>query len=122
MADYEPNSSEQPSVSLDRDRRACVRIPSDLAATCCVAASRDPAWPGRVRDISPEGIGLILQHRFSPGTALIVDVRESAGAELRTLRARVVHATAVLDDGNPCWLLGCVFDQPLDQDEFAALR
>jgi hypothetical protein len=122
MDDQEPKCSEQPSVSLDRDRRACVRIPSDLAATCCVAASREPVWPGRVRDISPEGIGLILQHRFSPGTPLMIDLRESAGAELRTLRARVVHATSVLDDGNPCWLLGCAFDQPLDQDVFAALR
>ena len=123
MADHEPISSEEPSVSLDRDRRAYLRISSDLAATCNVARrALEPAWPGRVHDISPGGIGLILQHRFGPGTALLVDLRENAGAVLRTVRARVVHATAILDDGNPCWLLGCVFDNPLDEAEFAALR
>jgi hypothetical protein len=49
-------------------------------------------------------------------------LRESAGALLRTVRAHVVHATAILDDGNPCWLLGCAFDRPLTEAEFFALR
>ena len=123
MADHEPTSSEQPAVALDRDRRAGVRIPSDLAASCGRAAhAHEPIWPGKVRDISQEGIGLILEHRFRPGTTLMVELRESAGAVLRTVRARVVHATALLEEGNPCWLLGCVFDQPLDEEEFSALR
>ena len=123
MADHEPNLSEQPSLSLDRDRRAYLRISSDLATTCRADSSaREPAWPGRVHNISQGGVGLILQHRFAPGTVLLVDLRETAGVLLRTVQARVVHATAILDDGNPCWLLGCVFDRPLDEAEFAALR
>ncbi|MCI0380880.1 MAG: PilZ domain-containing protein [Gemmataceae bacterium] len=123
MADDEPISSEQPSVSLDRDRRAYLRIPSNLAATCHDAPrTREPAWSGRVHNISQGGIGLILQHRFGPGTTLLVDLRETTGAVLRTVRARVVHATAILDGGSPCWLLGCVFDQPLDETEFSSLR
>jgi PilZ domain len=116
-------ASEQPSISVDRDRRAYLRIPSDLAATCHIAPrALEPAWAGRVHDISQGGIGLVLQHRFAPGTDLLVDLRESAGAVLRTVRARVVHATAMLDDGNPRWLIGCVFDKPLDEAEFLALR
>ena len=123
MADHEPIPSAQLSVSPDRDRRASVRISSHLAATCGLGArSRDPMWPGKVQDISQGGIGLIVQHRFRPGTALMVDVRESTGAVLRTLRVSVVHATAILDAGNPCWLLGCVLDHPLDEEEFSALR
>jgi len=123
MADHEPTSSDQPSVSLDHDRRVGVRIPSDLAATCGLAGrARDPVWPGRVRDISQGGIGLILQHRFRPGTTLMVDLRVSAGAVLRTVRVRVVHATAILEEGNPCWLLGCMFDDPLDDNEFTVFR
>jgi hypothetical protein len=123
MADHEPISREEPAVSLERDRRAGVRIPSDLAVSCGRAASaREPVWPGKVRDISREGIGLILEHRFRPGTTLMIDLRESAGTVLRTVRARVVHATALLEEGNPCWLLGCVFDQPLDEEEFSVLR
>jgi PilZ domain len=123
MADHEPISSEQLAVSLERDRRAGVRIPSDLAASCGRAArTREPVWPGKVREISRAGIGLVLEHRFRPGTLLLVDLRESAGTVLRTVRARVVHATALLEEGNPCWLLGCVFDRPLDEEEFSALR
>jgi hypothetical protein len=123
MADHKPISSKQPSVSLDRDRRAGVRLPSALAATCGLAGrTREPVWPGMVRDISQGGIGLILQHRFRPGTTLLVELRQSAGAVLRTIRVRVVHATAVLDDGNPCWLLGCAFDHPLDEAELSSLR
>ncbi|MCI0640178.1 MAG: PilZ domain-containing protein [Gemmataceae bacterium] len=123
MADDQPILSEQPSVSLERDRRAYLRIPSDLSATCHDAPRvREPAWSGRVHDISQGGIGLVLQHRFGPGTDLLVDLRETAGAMLRTVRVRVVHATPILDDGSPCWLLGCVFDHPLDEAEFASLR
>ena len=125
MAEPISSSSERPSSSLDLDRRAYLRLPSDLAASCHVAPKAkawEPAWPGRVHDISPTGVGLILQHRFAPGTALLVDLRETAGALLRTIRARVVHATAILDDGIPCWLLGCVFDRPLDEATFSALR
>jgi hypothetical protein len=118
----DPSTLSEPSP-VDRDRRAYLRIPSDLAATCHVGpAAREPAWSGRVHDISQGGIGLILQHRFNPGTNLLVDLRETAGDVLRTVRARVMHATAILDDGNPCWLLGCVFDRPLDETAFAALR
>ena len=123
MADHEPMSSAQPSVSLDRDRRAYLRLPSDLATTCHAAPNaREPAWPGRVHDISQVGVGLVLRHRFNPGTVLLVDLRETAGAVLRSVRVRVVHATAFLDDGIPCWLLGCTFEQPLDEAEFEALR
>jgi PilZ domain len=123
MKDHDPISSAQSSVALDGDRRAGVRIPSDLAATCGLAGrAREPVWPAKVRGISLAGIGLILQHRFRPGTTLMVDLRESGGAVLRTVRARVVHATAFLDDGNACWLLGCVFDHHLDEEEASALR
>jgi len=122
MADDESNLSEQSSVSLDRDRRAYLRIPSDLAATCHGPRALEPAWPARVHDISQGGVGLILQHRFNPGMTLLLDLRERAGAVLRTVRAQVVHATAILDDGNPCWLLGCSFDRPLTEAEFSALR
>ncbi len=113
-----PDSEQAPG-----ERRAYVRLPSELAATCSPAGTaREPAWPGRVRDLSPGGIGLLLQHRFRPGTTLVIDLREGTGARRQTVRARVVHATAVLDDGNPCWLLGCAFDEPLSEEEFAALR
>ncbi|HYT93822.1 MAG TPA: PilZ domain-containing protein, partial [Gemmataceae bacterium] len=78
-------------------------------------------WPGRVRDISLGGVGLLLRHRFRPGTILEVELRSNTGALLRAVSVRVVHATAVLMDGNPCWHLGCAFPQPLSDEEFREL-
>jgi hypothetical protein len=122
MSEPDPNSA-QPSASLANERRTYVRLASDLAATCSAAGPlREVGWPARVQDISPAGVGLLLQHCFRPGTALTVELRDSTGMLLRTVIARVVHATAVLVDGNPCWLVGCCFDCRLSEEEFAALR
>ena len=122
MAAPEPTPVEQPSASVQPERRAFVRLASDLAVTCRPSVrDREVSWPGRVRDISRGGVGLLLQHRFRPGTRLVVELRESTGAFLRTVAAAVVHAHAVLVDGNHCWLLGCAFDQPLGDEELEAL-
>jgi hypothetical protein len=77
---------------------------------------------GTVQDISPAGVGLLLQHRFRPGTSLTVELRTAAGELLRTIRVRVVHATADMVGASKFWLLGCAFHEPLSDEEFAALQ
>jgi hypothetical protein len=122
MSEVEATAGRDPTAAPLRDRRAYVRLASDLSSTARPAGhSREVGWPGRVRDISQGGIGLLLRHRFRPGTMLEVELRSNTGAPLRTVSVRVVHATAVLMDGNPCWLLGCAFEQPLSDDEFRGL-
>ncbi len=108
-------------AAVTTERRAYVRIACDLAATCAAAGQRAPGWPARVRDISAGGVGLLLQHRFRPGTFLTVELRDGSGRVLRTARVRVAHATAVRDEAGQRWLLGCAFDHPLTEAEFAAL-
>jgi hypothetical protein len=98
-----------------------VRLSSDLAAACRPAGTRDVGWLGRVRDISQGGIGLLLRHRFRPGTSLSVELRESTGTFLRTVLVRVAHATAIVVDGTDYWLLGCAFESPLSDAEFQEL-
>jgi hypothetical protein len=123
MSARDPAPGPDPSAASHRERRAYVRLASDLAATCRPAGrAQSVSWPGKVRDISLGGVGLLMRHRFRPGTYLAVELRESTGQSLRTVLARVVHATAVSVDGNPCWLLGCAFDEPLSEEEFRALR
>jgi hypothetical protein len=123
MPKTDPITSAQPSSALHTERRAYVRLASDLAATCSPAGRlREPGWPARVRDIAAGGVGLFLQHRFRPGTALTIELRASTGKLLCTVTARVAHATAVLVDGHHGWLLGCAFDCPLAGEEFAALQ
>jgi hypothetical protein len=121
MIEHELASSPEPVGQAER--RAYVRLACDLAATCRPAdRHRDVGWPGRVRDISRAGVGLLLRHRFRPGTTLAVELRAHNGTPMHTLTVRVVHATAVVDEGNPCWLLGCALEQPLSEQEFQALQ
>ena len=77
-----------------------VRFPSGLETTLQPANGPDgPRLGARVRDVSRGGIGLLLQHRFRPGTRLTVDVRDRISAARPTLAVRVIHATAVLEGG-----------------------
>jgi len=127
MSEPEPSIGAEPSAApasaTFEDRRAFVRLASDLvSASRPAGSSRDVSWPGKVRDISRGGVGLVMQHRFRAGTRLDVELRDADGALLRTARARVVHATAVLVDGCPRWLLGCAFHEPLSEADFEALQ
>src|SRR5438270_10692250 len=57
------------------ERRAWVRYVSDLTAACLTGDLRnDVGWPARVRDVSAGGIGLLLRHRFRPGTHLSLEL------------------------------------------------
>ena len=104
------------------ERRAFVRLSSDLPAICRPTdRTHEVGWPARIRDISRGGVGLILRHRFRPGTNLTVELGASTGALLRTARVHVVHATAVVIEGCPCWILGCAFDQVLTEEELQSL-
>ena len=100
------------------ERRAWVRTPNDHEVSCqpMAASSKeelDTAWLGRVRDISVGGIALLLNHRFEPGTALIVELSERPKV-LRHLLVHVIHATP---EPNGRWILGCAFDCALSQQE-----
>jgi hypothetical protein len=122
MLEHEPDPEQALTSASSLERRAFVRLASDLVSTCRTSGpGRDVSWPGKVRDISLGGVGLIMQHRFRAGTALDVELRDPTGHLLRTVWVRVAHATATIVDGRTCWLLGCRFDQPLTEDELQAL-
>src|SRR5262245_55406065 len=105
------------------ERRAFVRLASELVTSCRPSDSaREVSWPGKVRDMSLGGIGLVLQHRFRPGTTLDVELRDAAGKPIGVVQARVVHATAIREEERSCWLLGCSFHGPLTEEEFESLR
>jgi hypothetical protein len=60
-----------------------------------------------VRDISSEGIGLLLGRRFEPGAMLSIELTDAHVERPRLLLARVVHAELV---------------GPLSDEEVHALR
>jgi len=110
------------SASWPAGRRAYVRLAGDLVAVCRpLRRFHEAGWPGTVRDFSLSGVGLLVRHRFGPGTTLHVELLESSGKLLRTVEVHVIHATAVLVEGSPRWLLGCTLDQPFSDDVFRSL-
>src|SRR5437773_7238549 len=122
MSDQNPAPDREPAAATHIERRAYVRLATDLAVTCRPSGRQpDVGWPGRVRDISQGGVGLLLRHRFQPGTTLTVEMHGSGGPLLRAVTIRVIHATAVVDGATSCWLHGCAFDEPLDPAEVEAL-
>ena len=121
MSEPESNPGAEAGACERPERRAFLRLTSDLAATCRSTQGRDVGWPGKIRDISCGGLGLVMRHRFRPGTRLAVELRDDAGACLRTVEVRVVYAKAAVVDGVACWMLGCAFDEPLTEEELQPL-
>ena len=109
-----------PSANSQAERRASVRYRSSRKGSCqTLSAHRESCWEATVRDISPEGIGLLLPRRFEPGAVLSIELIDAREEQPRLLLARVVHATARPEGG---WLVGCELVSPLSDEEAQTLR
>ncbi len=97
------------------DRRASLRQLCNWEGYCeRTSGSSDQLWWfARVRDLSAHGIGLLLKHRFEPGTQLLVEVGAPEQHRSQRFRARVAHATPEPDG----WLMGCEFVNALEGEE-----
>ncbi len=110
------------SQQISFQRRAWARVPNDQLVSCqpMTASTKDEsdtAWLGRVRDVSRGGIALILDHRFEPGTALIVELLAIAQVVSRSGPVRVVRATPEKEGR---WVIGCAFAKILTPEELTA--
>jgi PilZ domain len=104
------------------ERRVWVRIPSGQEVSCQPVAATttdesETAWLGKVRNVSPGGIGLTMNRRFEPGTTLIVELSAKPKGVLRPVPVRVIHATA---EKKGRWLIGCTFASPLSPEQLQA--
>jgi hypothetical protein len=101
------------------ERRATVRYPFNQPALWRASDSHGSVclW-GRVRDISLEGIGLVLKRGLKPRTILIVELEGPRGQATCSLEAQVVHAT-LQPDGT--WHTGCSLARRLTEQELKAL-
>lgn len=113
------DSTNQPQKEPAREavlpeRRAWVRYGCDLEAACrTTGRMKDAGWTAQVRNLSQGGLGLVLRHRFGPGTPLVIELRSRDRHFCRLCPARVTHAAPVLVDGQALWFLGCAFAEPL---------
>jgi hypothetical protein len=107
--------ADNPAEATELDRRVRVRYAQPLRTFCQHGAGDldQVWWMGTLRDISGAGIGLLLQHRFEPGTLLTLELENSDRTASQTLHVRVVRVGA--QPG--CWLLGCELVQELPEPE-----
>ena len=110
--------THQPMTSVKIERRAWLRIPCEQDVVCHAVTSGPQGEPelaclGKVRDISPAGIGLTMSRRVEPGTELVAELSVKPDASL-LLPARVVHATP---HKAGLWIIGCEFIFPLSEED-----
>jgi hypothetical protein len=72
-----------------------------------------------LRDISTNGIGLVLDHRLEPGTVMAIQLRSKFTGLSGILSAKCTHCTPL---PNGTWLLGCTLSRSLTVDEVRTLQ
>jgi serine/threonine protein kinase len=107
------------------ERRASVRYPCSLPTQCNRSSSihegeTEPqdCWEATVQDLSAEGIGILVNRRFEPGTILTVDLRNSKQGFQRSMELRVIHVRRA---ARGSWFHGCIFAEPLSKLELRKL-
>jgi hypothetical protein len=107
------------SADQRTELRATVRYSSGGTTPCkTIAGWRCNSWEATIRDISQQGIGLLLGRRFEPGVILVVELPRATEASSHLVVARVVR---VVDQENGRWLVGCSLFNPLTHEELRAL-
>lgn len=110
--------SELPAPAPD-ERRASVRQRFDWDVACELTSyGVGERWSAQVRDISADGLGLVLDRHFDPGTILEVEIGSADGSLAYTVVARVSHSKR-LDNGQ--WLAGCSFVGRVSDEELRDL-
>jgi hypothetical protein len=112
--------SSSPSFRLLRpkrsERRTSVRVACNLETSPhLIAALGSDFFLARVRNISPEGISLVVSRSFDPGTVLSVDLIDKRTNHFSdTLQVQVLYA---LEHPSGEWILGGIFNRDLTADE-----
>src|SRR5438128_1419426 len=93
------------------ERRAAERFPVSTETTCQFAAPVGADLGAtRIKNVSNDGIGLLLSRRVEPGTTLAVSVAIKGKTFNRTLLVRVAHVTP---QPGGSFLIGGTFSPPL---------
>ena len=100
------------------DRRVSDRFAINTDTTCSfISPVLEDFGPVRIKNISMEGIALILSERVDPGVLLAITLSNPAKSFTKTVMVRVVHSQANLGT----YLLGGTFTMPLTYQELTTL-
>jgi hypothetical protein len=101
------------------DQRTWQRYACDVKAGYQLAAAPEAGTrPAQVLNISPTGVGLLVDREVENGTLLSVELASAAGRAGKTMLSCVVH---VGRHGEGGWALGCNFITELSEAELLAL-
>jgi|SRR5262245_23375225 len=103
----------------DSDRRASERFPvtSDTACTF-VSPVLEDFGAVRIKNVSNEGVGLVVNQAVETGLLLVVTLVNKPKSFKKNVMARVVHVTP---QAGGAYLLGCALTEPLTYDELCAM-
>jgi hypothetical protein len=101
------------------DRREELRFPI-LPETSAhlVAGLGESSWPGRVLDISTDGLSLSTRCRFDVGVTVPLELANGVRVFCCTLKLKIVHVTEQTDGS---FIVGGEFDRRLTATELGAI-
>jgi hypothetical protein len=100
------------------DRRAAERIGVNAGTRCAfVGRVVDDVGPVKVRDVSMEGIGLVLMRSIPVGTLLSIGLATPDKGFSKMVMVQVTHVTPITG----AFLVGGIFTEPLTYQELTTL-
>jgi len=100
------------------ERRVLTRFSCEQALPQWRALVGESLKTGLIRDISPVGIGLLLDHEIDPQRRLRIELQSKTGALWHLKVLDVIHATPRNEEG---WIVGGSFPAPLTDDQLKDL-
>lgn len=100
------------------DRRAAERMAVSAAAGCTFAGQvSEEIGPVKLRDVSMNGVGLLLSRRVEVGDLLVLTLANPAQKLAKMVLVRVAHVTPVPGG----FLIGGTLTEPFTYQELTAL-
>ena len=101
------------------DRRAQERFPVNADTACdFLSPVLEDFGPVRIKNVSSEGIGLLVGHKIHAGLLLAVTLVNRSKSFSKTVLVRVMHVTP---QPGGTFLVGGTFAAPLTYDELRTM-
>lgn len=107
-------ASRNSSPKIKTERRESPRYPVNADTSCpFVLPVLEDYGPARIKDISTDGIGLLVQQKMEPGLLIAVGLMNSTQNFCRTQLVQIVHCTPM----GGLYHVGGTFLTPLSYEE-----
>ena len=100
-----------------KDRRAAERMAVNAGTSCGFVGAVEDTGTSKIRDVSMEGIGILMTRQVAVGSLLAVTIVNQAQKLSKTVLVRVAHVTSV----HGGFLVGGTFSEQLTYQELTAL-